>query len=311
MVRYREILRLTAMGISQRNVAFSVGCAASTVQDVLRAARKVGLEWPLPEDMDDSAIRSRIYPPRDRSDASKAEIDHAWVQRELSRPGVTMTLLWNEYADAAVSQGRQPYMYSAFCHRHRKWAEASPEATMHIRWRPGEWTQVDWAGDTMRVLDLDTGELSYADRISKEIAKARYVICLCATWAGLDKLQDSDGRMQGVTRALEEAHAVGATFVLLSDNLPYDAARFPEADVIVCAYLSSGFDIDPTTGSGSENMPAINANVPAALRAIFGAAGMPGELPINIPALQQDKSGTWAYTDEVLYPRGSGLKWEP
>ena len=36
MVRYREILRLTAMGISQRNVAFSVGCAASTVQDVLR-----------------------------------------------------------------------------------------------------------------------------------------------------------------------------------------------------------------------------------------------------------------------------------
>ena len=81
MVRYREILRLTAMGISQRNVAFSVGCAASTVQDVLRAARKVGLEWPLPEDMDDSAIRSRIYPPRDRSDASKAEIDHAWVQR--------------------------------------------------------------------------------------------------------------------------------------------------------------------------------------------------------------------------------------
>ena len=159
MVKYREILRLTAMGISQRNVAFSVGCAASTVQDVLRAARKVGLEWPLPEDMDDSAIRSRIYPPRDRSDASKAEIDHAWVQRELSRPGVTMALLWNEYADAAVSQGRQPYMYSAFCHRHRKWAEASPEATMHIRWRPGEWTQVDWAGDTMRVLDLDTGEL--------------------------------------------------------------------------------------------------------------------------------------------------------
>jgi transposase len=47
MVRYREILRLTAMGISQRNVAFSVGCAASTVQDVLRAARKVGLERPL------------------------------------------------------------------------------------------------------------------------------------------------------------------------------------------------------------------------------------------------------------------------
>lgn len=50
-------------------------------------------------------------------------------------------------------------MYSAFCHRHRKWAEGNPEATMHIEWKAGEWTQVDWCGDTMRVLDLDTGEL--------------------------------------------------------------------------------------------------------------------------------------------------------
>lgn len=159
MVKYREILRLTSMGISQRNVAFSVGCAPSTVQDVLRAARAVGLEWPLPEEMDDSAIRSRIYPARDRSDASKAGIDHAWVDREMQRPGVTMTLLWNEYVDAAISQGKKPYMYSAFCSRHRKWAEANPEATMHMVWKAGEWTQVDWCGDTMRVVDPDTGEL--------------------------------------------------------------------------------------------------------------------------------------------------------
>ncbi len=62
----------------------------------------------------------------------------------MRRPGVTMTLLWNEYVDAAISQGKKPYMYSAFCHRHRKWADASPEATMHIEWRAGEWTQVDW-----------------------------------------------------------------------------------------------------------------------------------------------------------------------
>lgn len=112
--------------------------------------------------------------------------------------------------------------------------------------------------------------------------------------------------MQGVARALAEAHAAGAKFVLLSDNLPVDAARFTDADAIVCCYLSSGFDIDPTTGSGSENMRAINANVPAALRALFGVADMPGTLPIDIYALEQDKDGAWAYTDEVLYARGTG-----
>ena len=157
-----------------------------------------------------------------------------------------------------------------------------------------------------RYYDLDKKALVWGDGLSGAIAKADYVICLCATWAGIDKLQESDGRMQGVARALSEAHAAKAKFVLLSDNLPVDGARFPEADAVVCCYLSTGFDIDPTTGSGSENMKAINANAPAALRAIFGAADMPGKLPINVHAMKKGEDGTWAYTNDVLYARGTG-----
>lgn len=156
--------------------------------------------------------------------------------------------------------------------------------------------------------DAVESKLLWDDNISNAIKEAQYVICLCATWAGLDGLQDSDGRMQGVTRALEETHAAKAKFILLSDHLPVDTARFVDADAIVCCYLSSGFDIDPTTGSGSENMRAINANTPAALRAIFGAGEMPGTLPINIYALKKDKDGKWAYTDEVLYARGASAR---
>lgn len=33
---------------------------------------------------------------------------------------------------------------------------------------------------------------------------------------------------------------------------------------------------------------------------------MPGILPIDIYGLEQDKDGAWAYTDEVLYARGTG-----
>ena len=111
--------------------------------------------------------------------------------------------------------------------------------------------------------------------------------------------------MIGVSRALSEAHEAGAKFVLLSDNLPVDAARFQNADAIVCAYLSAGFGIDPTARtSGSENVGAFNANVPAALYAIFGGAGMPGKLPIQIPCLVKGANGEWTYSDEILYERG-------
>ncbi len=159
-----------------------------------------------------------------------------------------------------------------------------------------------------RYYDLDKSELVWTNGMSEAIAKAQYVVCLCATGAGLDVLQDADGRMQGVTRALEEAHAAGAKFVLLSDNIPVDVARFPDADAVVCCYLSAGFDTDPSVKSESGSMRAINANVPAALRAIFGAADMPGTLPIAINAMEKDKSGVWAYTDKVLYARGTGWR---
>ena len=131
------------------------------------------------------------------------------------------------------------------------------------------------------------------------------VIGLCAVGAGLNLLQDDSPVIQGIGRALSEAHSAGAKFVLLSDNLPVDSTRFQDADAIVCAYLSAGFGIDPTARtSGSENAGAFNANVPAALNAIFGAADMPGKLPINIPALEKGEDGRWIYSSDILYERG-------
>ena len=54
----------------------------------------------------------------------------------------------------------------------------------------------------------------------------------------------------------------------------------------------------------SENVGAFNANVPAALCAIFGMTDMPGKLPINIPVMEQNTDGQWEYTDRILYERG-------
>ena len=158
-----------------------------------------------------------------------------------------------------------------------------------------------------RYYDYDTGSVAYSGELMGAVSAADYVVCLSAVGAGMAQLQDSDPRMQAIAQALAEAQAAGAKFVLLSNNIPVDAARFPQADAIVCSYLSAGFDIDPTTRSGAEHTRAINANVPAALRAIFGMANMPGRLPINIQELKMGDDGAWAYTNDILYARGSGL----
>ena len=144
MVKYREILRLAAMGVSQNSIAFSCGCAQSTVSDVLRAARAHQLSWPLPEEMDDAAIRAVIYPKESRESRDKSTIDHECIASELMRRGMTMSLLWNEYCDAAIAKGEEPYMYSAFCREHRAWAQRH-DVRMRIEHKPAETIQVDHA----------------------------------------------------------------------------------------------------------------------------------------------------------------------
>lgn len=62
MTRYREIMRLSAMGQPPADVAAAAGCSDSTVRRALKAAEAAGLEWPLPEEMGDDAIRKLIYP---------------------------------------------------------------------------------------------------------------------------------------------------------------------------------------------------------------------------------------------------------
>jgi beta-N-acetylhexosaminidase len=149
------------------------------------------------------------------------------------------------------------------------------------------------------------GRLLYSDSLAAAIRNADAVVCLSSVGAGIKSLQDDSLPMIGVSRALSDARKGGAKFVLLSDSLPVDAARFQDADAIVCAYLSAGFGVDPTARtSGSENVGAFNANAPAALCAIFGAADMPGKLPISIPVLEKEPDGSWAYGGKILYERG-------
>ena len=73
------------MGISVGNIAFSCRCSTATVGTVVKRAKACGLGRPLPEEMNDAAVRAVIYPKKPKTDASKAKIDHALIDREPVR----------------------------------------------------------------------------------------------------------------------------------------------------------------------------------------------------------------------------------
>ena len=56
----KEVLRLTAAGLSQRQIARSLHLSHGVVGKYQAAAQRAGLSWPLPETLDDVALANRL-----------------------------------------------------------------------------------------------------------------------------------------------------------------------------------------------------------------------------------------------------------
>ena len=157
MTKYREILRLSSLGFSNRNIALSVPCSRNTVAKVLKRAQELDIFWPLEDNQTDEVLEGLFYPKQsDRS--QKLMPDYDYIHKELLRNGVSKKLLWTEYMEDCRANGDEPLMYSQFCY-HIQQDEQKRRATMHINRKPGEQVEVDWAGDPAAIIDPDTGEI--------------------------------------------------------------------------------------------------------------------------------------------------------
>ena len=156
MTNYREVLRLSSLGLNKVEIAQSCGCSRNTVAAILQQAESCGLKWPLPDSLSDKHLAEMIYPATSEKPAFKMP-DYEYVHRELQKNGVTLNLLWLEYCDACRSAGEIPYQSTQFNKYYNDFL-VKKNATMHLNHKPGEIMQVDWAGDTGTVTDTDTGE---------------------------------------------------------------------------------------------------------------------------------------------------------
>ena len=91
--KIREVLRLKAQGLSKRQLAASLGISATAAVECLHRARRAGLSWPLPDELDDAVLELRLYPPAASNKVQRPQPHWPSIHRELKRPGVTLQLL--------------------------------------------------------------------------------------------------------------------------------------------------------------------------------------------------------------------------
>jgi transposase len=159
MTKYREVLRMSAGGFSQRVIASTLSISRNTVASTLKRAREQNLDWEAVEQqrLSEKDIANLLFP--DRKKESPYQIpDFEYMAKELKKTGVSLQMLWLEYCEGCRSSGKRPYMYSQYCELFRRNMRKN-QATMTIPRTPGERVEVDWAGKTGSLKDPVTGDI--------------------------------------------------------------------------------------------------------------------------------------------------------
>jgi transposase len=177
----------------------------------VRRAHAAGVIWPLAEDLTESVLHGRLYE-RSVPLSSRPQPDFAELHAELSRPGVTRLLLWQEYK-ATRSDGWQ---YSVFCDRYRRWL-ATQELVLRQNHPPGEKLFVDYAGQTVPISDPHSGEVREAEIFVAVLGCSNY------TYAEASWTQGLPDWLASHVRALE--YFGGAPTAIVPDNLKSAVTR--------------------------------------------------------------------------------------
>ena len=206
----RSILQnVLSQGQSQRRCAQALGISKGVVAKYVAAAQAAGLDWPAIEPLAEHELEARLIPARGAAQAEPPEF--AAMHRELSRKGVTLMLLWQEYQ--AEHLGRRTLQYSQFCERYRQYTKTLKRSMRQVH-RAGEKLFVDYAGPT---LALDDG--SRANIFVSAMGASHY------TYAQATAGQKTADWITGMTSAL---HFMGGVPELIVPDNPRAVIALPD-----------------------------------------------------------------------------------
>jgi len=146
-----------------------------------------------------------------------------YLFREMKKKSVTLQLLWYEYKQVHPDG----YQYSQFCHLYRRWVKKL-DVTLRQQHRAGEKAFIDYAGQTVPIIDPNTGEIQQAQIFIAALGASSY------TFAEASLSQELPSWINSHVHAFE--FFGGVPHILVPDNLKAGVSK-------PCRYEP---DINPT-----------------------------------------------------------------
>jgi hypothetical protein len=88
MTNYREILRLSSLGILKQDIAKALGCSRNTAAHVIKVAEAKGIGWEAAAGLTNNELAERLFPGTVSKPVYKIP-DWEYIHREMAKSGVT------------------------------------------------------------------------------------------------------------------------------------------------------------------------------------------------------------------------------
>ncbi|MDX1914040.1 MAG: IS21 family transposase [Methylophilus sp.] len=240
MRKIRDVLRFALESkMSDRMIEQAVGISRKAVADYLLRARNANLSWPLPVELDDATLEEQLFPSIQKTMTSRKPIPNWYmVNQELKTKGATLAQLHLEY----LVEHPDGISYSRYCTHYREYKKTLKRSLRQVH-IAGEKVFVDYAGPTVPIYNLQTGEVRQAQIFVGVLGGSSYIYA-DAVWN-----QRKANWIASHVRMFE--HFGGVPQMVVCDNLKSAVSKPSRTDsVIQTAYQ------DMATHYGTAIFPA-------------------------------------------------------
>ena len=209
MRKIKEVLRLRfECSLSLNAIARALELSKGAVAKYDALARAAQLDWASIEPLTEEQLAKRLLPPQAIAPGQNhfAPIDFILVNQEMKKKGLTLQLLWGEYCEAAT---QKPYGYTSFCIHYSTFTKTLKPSMRQIH-KAGEKCFVDYAGPTIPIIDVLTGEITRAQIFVAVLGASSYTFALAT------RAQKTEDWLLGQRKAFE--YFGGVTQVIVPDN---------------------------------------------------------------------------------------------
>jgi transposase len=232
MEQLKQVLHLAQEGYSIKRIVRLTGLARNTVRAYLVRGREQGSD---PAVQSEAELATQLYN-QDTSAFKSLRYQQLLrhleaADKELAKPGVTRQLLWREY----LEEHPDGYGYTQFCYYLQRLL-AKKDVTMHLEYRPGEQTMIDFAGKKFPYVDRETGELTSCEVFVSTLPYSGLIFCYPVAAQKTADVLDSSNRMA--------RYIGGVTETIVCDNMRTavtKADRYEPTFTDLCYQLSEHY----------------------------------------------------------------------